>query len=220
MPHALIIGATGAIGGALAAALSDRFELTLVGRDAGALGQRKRALSAARAIAADVSVELDLAALADDVTPIDLLVYAVGVARPEPLSAADRDAWDEQWRVNALGFALTLKHLGARLAQGARVVVIGAQPELAAARSMAGYAASKAALDAIARVAALELRRQRTTVTMVRPPAVASRLWEPLGGAPKGALDAQVVARAVAASLAEPATAELRIDANGAATTG
>lgn len=212
MSHALVLGATGAIGGAIAAAIAPDATLTLSGRDAAALGRRARELGAARAIAADVRVELEVAALADGLPPVDVLVYAAGVALPEPLAAASLEAWEAQWRVNAFGAALVLKHLGPSLASGARVVLVGADPALAAGRSMAGYAASKAALDAVARVAALELRRARVSVTVVRPPAVASALWAPLGGPPAGALDPSVVGRAVAASLRQPPTAELTIE--------
>lgn len=213
MAHALIIGATGGIGGALATALAPNYELTLTGRDAQALGRLRRTLGAARAVAVDVTSELELAALRGDLPSVDLLVYAVGVARPEPLEGASDDAWSEQWRVNAQGFALTLKHLTPALAAGARVVAIGAQPQLAAARQMAGYAASKAALDAIARVAALELRRARVSVQVVRPGAVATELWAPLGGAPKAALASDAVGERIAAWLAAGEKGDLAIDA-------
>lgn len=201
MPHALVIGATGGIGSAIARALAPTHELTLVGRDTAALGKVRASLVAARALGADVSVELEVAALADGLPEVDVLVYAVGAALPSPLAEADAGAWEAQWGANAWGFALTLKHLAPRLAKGARVVVLGARPELAAGRGMAAYAASKAAVDGIARVAALELRRQRTTVTVVRPSAVDTALWAPLGGAPKGALSPADVATAVAEAL-------------------
>lgn len=213
MAHAVIIGATGGIGAALAGALAPTHTLTLAGRDAQALGRLRRELGAARAVAADVSVELELAALADDLPGVDLLVYAAGIARPEGLGDASDAAWSEQWRVNAFGFALTLKHLAPRLASGGHVVAIGAQPALAAARQMAGYAASKAALDAIASVAALELRRHKVGVRVVRPGAVATGLWAPLGGAPKGAMQPQALAERIVAWLAQGAAGDLTIDA-------
>lgn len=213
MPHALVIGATGGIGGAIARALAADHDLTLSGRDAQALGRLRRELGAARAVAADVAFELEVAALADDLPSVDLLVYAAGVARPEPLSGGSDAAWSEQWRVNAFGLALVLKHLAPSLAQGARVVAIGAQPQLAAARQMAGYAASKAALDAVARVAALELRRAKVSVHVVRPGAVATGLWAPLGGAPRGAMAPDEAARRIVAWLATPTLDDLTLDA-------
>ena len=51
------------------------------------------------------------------------------------------------------------------------------------------YAASKAGLEALAEVARKELRRDKVGVTLVRLPAVETDLWQPLGKAPKGALD-------------------------------
>lgn len=215
MPHALVIGATGAIGAAIARALAPSHDLTLVGRDVAALGKVRAALGAGRALGADVTVELEVAALADDLPNVDVLVYAVGAALPGPLAEADAGAWETQWGANAWGFALTLKHLAPRLAQGARVVVLGARPELAAARGMAAYAASKAALDGIARVASLELRRQRATVTVVRPSAVDTPLWAPLGGAPKGSLGPDEVAAAVAEALRADPRAELLVGPAG-----
>jgi len=211
MPHALVIGATGGIGSAIARALAPAFDLTLVGRDAAALGRLRAELGAARALAADVTVELEVAALADDLPDVDVLVYAVGAALPGALAEADVVAWEAQWGANVWGFALALKHLAPRLAQGGRVVVVGARPELSAARGMAAYAASKAGVDGVARVAALELRRQRVSVTVVRPGAVATDLWAPLGGAPKGALAPSDVADAVAQALRAEPRAELPI---------
>ena len=213
MSHALIIGATGGIGGAIARALAPDHELSLVGRDASALGRAKQALGAARALTADVAVELDVAALADDLPAVDVLVYAVGAVTPQPLAEAGAEAWERQWGANVWGLALVVKHLGPRLAAGARLLVVGARPELAAARGMAAYAASKAAADGVARVAALELRRQKVQVTVVRPPAVDTALWRPFGGAPRGALAPAVVGRQVAEALRAPATPELLIDA-------
>jgi short-subunit dehydrogenase len=213
MPHALVIGATGGIGSAIARALAPAYDLTLVGRDGAALGRLRGELGAARALAADVTVELEVAALADDLPDVDVLVYAVGTALPGALDAADVVAWETQWGANVWGFALSLKHLAPRLVQGGRVLVVGARPELSAARGMAAYAASKAGVDGVARVAALELRRQRVSVTVVRPAAVATGLWAPLGGAPKGALAPSDVANAVMEALRAEPQAELSIGA-------
>ncbi len=210
----MIIGATGGIGSAIARALAPAFDLTLVGRDAAALGRLRGDLGAARALGADVAVELEVAALADDLPDIDVLVYAVGAALPGALSDADVAAWETQWGANVWGFALTVKHLAPRLAKGGRVLVLGARPELSAARGMAAYAASKAGVDGVARVAALELRRQRVSVTVVRPGAVATDLWAPLGGAPKGALAPADVADAVAQALRAEPQPELLIGAD------
>ena len=213
MPHALVIGATGGIGSAIARALAPAYDLTLVGRDAAALGRLRAELGAARALAADVTVELEVAALADDLPDVDVLVYAVGTAVPGALGDADVSAWEAQWGANVWGFALALKHLAPRLAKGGRVLVVGARPELSAARGMAAYAASKSGVDGVARVAALELRRQRVSVTVVRPGAVATDLWAPLGGAPKGALAPSDVADAVARALRAEPQPDLLIDA-------
>jgi NAD(P)-dependent dehydrogenase (short-subunit alcohol dehydrogenase family) len=210
----MVIGATGGIGSAIARALAPAYDLTLVGRDAAVLGRLRAEIGAARALAADVTVELEVAALADDLPDVDVLVYAVGAAVPGALGEADVAAWEAQWGANVWGFALALKHLGPRLAKGGRVLVLGARPELSAARGMAAYAASKAAVDGLARVAALELRRGRVSVTVVRPGAVDTGLWAPLGGAPKGAMDAHDVAARVVEALRSDAQPELLIGAD------
>lgn len=209
MSHAVIIGATGAIGGATAEALADAYELTLVGRDAARLRERRAALDA-RALATDVGDELEVAALFRDLPPIDVLVYAAGAVRPEPLTELQGEHLREVMDANFTGVALVLKHALPKCADDARVFVIGARPELVTFRSFAGYAAAKAAVAALLQVAALEAR-SRVAFTLVLPKAVRSAFWEPVGAPPKGALEPAEVATAIREALAREPEAELRV---------
>lgn len=199
MAHALVLGATGGIGGAVARRLAPGHDLTLSGREAAALGALARELDA-RAVPADLASELEVAALFEGLPPLDVLVYAAGAARRAPLAelrAADAQAMLD---ANLLGLAYTLRHARPRLAAGARIVVVGARPELAEAPGMALYAASKAAVAALVAVARRELRGA-ATLTLVLPAAVDTPLWDGVAPVPRGALRPAEVADAVAAAL-------------------
>lgn len=207
MKHALIIG-TGGIGAAIAKQLSG-YALTLAGRNPQTLSSLKQALGA-DAVLCDVSSELEVKALAEALPPLDLLVYAAGVVYPEPLSAASAGRWQETFDANVTGVFYAIKHLAPKFAPGARAFVLGARPELVTFRTFGAYAASKAALAALLEVARLELRG-RVSLTLVLPKAVRTPLWDTVGPPPKDALEPEVVAAAIAASLAGDPVPELRV---------
>lgn len=209
MSHAVIIGATGAIGGATAEALSHDYDLTLVGRDAARLRELKEA-HGARAVPTDVGNELEVEALFGEVSEIDVLVYAAGAVRPEPVARVEGEHLREVMDANFTGVAYTIKHAAGRFADGARVFVIGARPEFVTFRNFGTYAASKVAVAKLLEIARLELRRE-ATFTLVLPKAVDSGFWDPVGSPPDGALAPREVASAIAEALAGEAEDELRV---------
>jgi NAD(P)-dependent dehydrogenase (short-subunit alcohol dehydrogenase family) len=208
MPHALILGASGGIGGATARALADRYDLTLAGRDGAAL-QRLRADVGGRAVACDASDELEVQALFDEAPPLDVLVYAVGAVRTGPLRGLDGDGLREVIDANLTGLALTLKHGLPRMNDGGQAFVLGARAELVERRGFAAYAAAKAGAAALTRAAAQEARRVR--LTLVLPAAVDTPFWENVGPVPKDAVPPRRVAAAIAGAIGDDPPAELRV---------
>lgn len=200
--NALIIGAGGGVGSAVARALNG-YTLTLVGRDARKLG----ALSG-QAVPTDMASELEVQALFADLPPQDLIVYAAGEIQPEPLKSTPTDAWNRVLDANLTGLFYTFKY--ADLSPGARVFVLGARPELITFRGFGAYAAAKAGVAALVKVAAQEYRG-KASLTLVLPKAVNTGFWENVGRAPKDALSPGDVADAIVKSLAGEPEDELRV---------
>ena len=152
---ALVIGASGGIGAALAAELEARG--TAVTR----LSRRDDGLD----VTDPASVETHLGGLDG---PFDLILVAVGILAPEgqgpekSLDAIEADHMRHVFAVNAIGPALILRHLTRLLAEGGRCGVLSARVGSIGDNGIGGwhsYRASKAALNQILRGAAIEMRR-------------------------------------------------------------
>ncbi|CAN5908112.1 SDR family NAD(P)-dependent oxidoreductase [soil metagenome] len=196
MKHALIIGATGGIGTALAKKMNGSYDLTLVGRDT-------QKLSALRdygtVIPTDVASELEVQALFEEVAPVDVLIYAAGDIQPELLKMVDQQAYYRVIDANLTGLILTLKYAEPKFNE-ARVFVLGARPDLITYRGFAVYAAAKAGVKAVLDIAAVEMKR-KASFTLVLPKAVDTDFWKNVGTAPKDALSPDEVAEAIVESL-------------------
>lgn len=213
----LILGATGGIGSALARTLAGRGErLLLSGRDETKLRPLAGELGA-WAQPADLGYESHVrtllgaaqAHLGGGPAPLTTLIYAAGAALPQPLAESEAAQVRAVWNANYFGALWTLKYGLPLLSSGGRVYLLGARPEYAAARGFSQYAASKAALAALAGVTRLE--RRGLSVTLVLPPAVATPLWDQVGRVPPGALAPGVVAAAIAEHMDGAPSSELVI---------
>ena len=157
MERALIIGATGGIGAAIADALAARgVAVTRRSRSADGL---------------DVTDEASISAVLGSLTgPFDLIVIATGKLdgagnRPEKaISEVTAEALADQFRVNAIGPMLVLKHALPLLPKGAPSVlaVLSARVGSIGDNRIGGwhsYRAAKAALNQLIHGAAIELSR-------------------------------------------------------------
>ncbi|MCA9838958.1 MAG: SDR family NAD(P)-dependent oxidoreductase [Trueperaceae bacterium] len=209
MNHAVILGATGGIGSALAHSLAPKYRLSLVGRNLEKLKELSR-LPNSDIIPTDLSSELEVSALFDMLDPVDLLVYAAGVIKPELIKTASSEHVQRVLDANLIGLLYTLKYAESRLQEGSRVYVLGARPELITYRGFAAYAAAKAGVKALIDVAAIEMKR-KTSFTLVLPKATASPFWETVGTPPKDALKPEEVANAIWQSLEQDAKSALLV---------
>jgi NAD(P)-dependent dehydrogenase (short-subunit alcohol dehydrogenase family) len=162
---ALITGASRGLGRALAIALSDRgWRLVVDGRDAARLAAAVADLAhpdRVTAVPGDVSDPRHRAALAEAVGPrLDLLVNNASELGPSPLpSLADLRADDLRHvlDVNVVApLALAQAVLPALRAAGGTVVDISSDAAVEAYPGWGGYGASKAALDQLTAVLAIE----------------------------------------------------------------
>ena len=107
---------------------------------------------------------------------VDMLVLNAGIfPKSEPLQSIAADDWQRAMSVNVEAplRILQLCHPLLRLApRGGRIVVIGSRNVPAPGPGAAAYSASKAALNQVARVAALEWAKDGIRINSLHPDAV------------------------------------------------
>lgn len=167
------------------------------------------------AITLDLSDAAAIARSAGRLHDAQALVHAAGVLRVGRLGSLDADAGELMWRLHAQAAAVLADIMVPRMAQrrSGRVVLIGSR----VAQGMPGrsqYAATKAALVAMARSWAAECAAQGVTVNVVSPAATqTSMLQDPAraGSAPQlppiGRLIQPAEIAALVAYLLSPAAA-------------
>ncbi|MEH3034042.1 MAG: SDR family NAD(P)-dependent oxidoreductase [Aeromicrobium erythreum] len=176
--RALVVGATGALGGGIARALRDGgARLALTGRDEDRLAAVGSELDAPTFVLDVVDVERAAATVADAVDALgglDLLVVATGVPAFGPAVDTDPAVAEELFAVNALGAAGVVRAALPHLDDGVAVVLSAILADVPTA-GMADYSAAKAALSAWLTVVRREHRRS-TRVVDVRPPHLDTEL--------------------------------------------
>ena len=164
MPTAIVTGASRGLGLALADALADRgWRLVIDARDGVALEEaaaRLRGRTEVVALPGDVADARHRHALVDAAgAPLDLLVNNASLLGPSPqppLAAYPLDALEQVYRVNVLApLALTQLALP-RLAEGARVLNVTSDAAVEPYEGWGGYGSSKAALEQLSAVLAVE----------------------------------------------------------------
>ena len=183
---AVVIGASGGIGAALAAAIAEEGE-TVHGFARSSGGTRH----------IDLTDEASVAAAAESlgVASPTLLVVATGVLHeggrgPERATRELDPAWmARNFAVNAIGPALVAKHFLPRMPKSGRFVfaVLSARIGSIADNSMGGwhgYRASKAALNQLIRTIAIEDKRRNSSgiVVGLHPGTVDTALSQPFQG--------------------------------------
>ena len=163
--HAVVTGVSSGIGAAIAARLlRDGWSVTGLSRtDPGehAPGFSHRAV--------DLLDPSQLPAALEGLRPT-ALVHAAGLMRAGSLGALDAEAGRTLWRLHVEAASLLADQLVPEMPDGGRIVLIGSRTASGAA-GRSQYAASKAALVAMARSWALELAPRGITANVVAPAA-------------------------------------------------
>ena len=151
----------------------------------------------------DVTDGAALAALAHrlDDTRIDVLVCNAGILSKESLGDIDDDGFErmrKQFEVNALGPLRTVQALTAHLANGAKVGIITSRMGSVSDNDSGGYygyRASKAAVNAIGKSLALDLKDRGIAVMLLHPGYVQTEMVGGGGDISPDAAAAQLVER-------------------------
>lgn len=213
MPTAMITGARGGLGFAIATALEPTHTLFLAGRPSDRLDEVAAAFGATT-WPIDLSDTDAMPAAVEPIVELDVLVHNAGVAFPGRVAESTLDDWRTTMQVNVVGaVALTLELLPALRAAGGHVVFINSGAGINASPGLASYTASKFALRGFAQ--SLRGDEPSLRVTSVHPGRIATQMQEGLvayeGGEydPSRFLSPETVAKVVADVVNAPADADI-----------
>lgn len=171
----LVTGASGGIGGATVRKLTGLGATVIAcGREADSMDQLATD-TGAQTLAFDLGSEESVKGAIDGLDlwgVVNCGGYGGEIASPQD---TDIDVFDQVIRINARGALLVIKYAARsliRLGQGGSIVNVSSQASLVALSGHVSYGSSKAALDNITRVAALELGRYGIRVNSVNPTVV------------------------------------------------
>ena len=171
----LVTGASGGIGGATVRQLvAAGAEVVASGRDEAALA-RLRAETGCLTLPFDLSSEDSIRTALDDFDlwgVVNCGGFGGEIATPMETDIA---VFDKVIGVNARGALLVTKYASRtmiRLGRGGSIVNVSSQASLVALSGHISYGSSKAALDNITRVSALELGRYKIRVNSVNPTVI------------------------------------------------
>jgi 3-oxoacyl-[acyl-carrier protein] reductase len=176
---ALVTGGTGGMGRVIAARLAaDGFDVAVAHTgeldlaDAAVTEIKEQGRNAA-AFAADIADEREVSALFDAAEDrfghLDVVVHAAGINRPAALADLDLADLDAILRVNVRGTFVVDQQAARRISDGGSIVNVSTSMVRVAPPGLGAYAASKAAVDALTRILAKEVRGRDITVNAVAP---------------------------------------------------
>lgn len=172
MAIAVVTGASSGIGAATARRLAAQ------GYDVVVAARRLDLLSAladeigARAVALDITSDASVAALAEAVPEVDLLVNnAGGALGADPVATASLEDWQRMYDVNVLGTLRVTKALlpALRAAGGGTIITVTSTAALITYEGGAGYTAAKHAERAMVETLRLELNGSPVRVVEIAP---------------------------------------------------
>lgn len=208
---ALITGAGGGIGAAIAEALAPTHTLLLAGRPSARLDSVAARLGATT-WPMDLTDPDDIEAAAEVLTELDVLVHNAGVAFPGRVAESTPEQWRATFEVNVTGaVALTCALLPALRAVRGQVIFINSGAGMNASPGLASYSASKFALRAFAD--SLRTDEPLLRVTSIHPGRVDTEMqrdlvaYEGRDYNPADFLTPHTVAGVVASVVATPADA-------------
>lgn len=184
---ALVTGGNSGIGFATAKLLRKQgARVAISGRDRKTLDEAVTAIGEGTfGIVADVTSSADLDKLfrsvSDRLGKIDILFANAGVAKFAPIGDTTEALYDEVFNINVRGTYFTVKKSLPHLNDGAVIVINTTFANRVGLPGSSVYAASKAALRSLVRVAAAELVGRGIRVNAVSPGPIATPIFGKLG---------------------------------------
>lgn len=220
--RALITGATGGIGRAIAEALAPTTKLFLVGRNRDALDAICAGLPDATALAADLMTADGVASVAAAAAGVDVLVHSAGVLHMGTLEETTAAEWSESMELNVLApVNLTRALLPTLRERAGHVFLINSGLGHRTIAGSGAYSASKFALTAFANALRLEEAEHGVRVTSIHPGRVATPMqallhaWEGADYDPNRWVQPEQIAEVVLTALQLGSTASIdSIDVN------
>lgn len=176
---AVVTGASRGIGRAVALTLAAEGNAVVVGYagNAGLADEVVKEITAAggQAVAAraDVADETQVAAMFDLAQErfggVDVVVNSAGVMTLAPVADTDLNALDAMWRTNVRGTFVVGREAARRVRDGGSIIAMSTSIVGLQLPAYAGYAASKAAVEATTLIFAREMRGRNITVNTVAP---------------------------------------------------
>ena len=194
---AIVTGATGGIGRAVAERLAEA-GMDVVVHYAGNAERAQEVVDSviaaggkATAVRADVADETEVAAMFDVAEQtfggVDVVVNTAGIMLLSPLTELSLDDFDRMHRTNVRGTFVVSQQAARRLRSGGALINFSSSVVKLALPAYTAYAATKGAVDAMTLILAKELRGRDVTVNAVAPGPTATPLF--LDGKEQSAVD-------------------------------
>ena len=176
--HALVTGASSGLGAGAAILLARAgAATTLVGRNKDRLAETAAAVDAAGAPHAEVVQDVGAEGASDAIVaaavkahgPIHSLVNTAGVFYGGEVVDTPSEQFDEQFETNVRAAFLITQAAIPQMPEGSSIVFVGSSLAHHGGAGMAAYAASKGAIEVLARILAAELGPRRIRVNTVSP---------------------------------------------------
>jgi 3-oxoacyl-[acyl-carrier protein] reductase len=199
---ALVTGSSRGIGAGIVQAFEERGARCVVNYVADPTGQNRADAEAVAAplrnplliecdVGDAVQVQAMMSRIATDGGGLDILVNNAGILRDRTIGKMSEDEWESVLRVNLSGAFHCLRQALPILRPGGRIVNLASVSGQLGMFGQANYAASKAGLIALTKVAAREFARRRVTVNAIAPGFIQTEMTRDL--------PAEAVERALAA---------------------
>lgn len=182
---AVVTGGNSGIGYAAAKRLNaNGANVIITGRRKDAIEQAAEELQVA-GLVADQSKLSDIENLVSQVRAqfgkVDILVVNAGITKFSTIEQIEESQFDEMMNINFKGAYFTLSRFIPLLNDGASVIMLSSTSATISPQTASVYAASKAAINAVVKIAALELAPRKIRVNAVSPGPIATEIMAKIG---------------------------------------